>query len=336
MTKTSVGRDYPKWGIWPTGYFQTLNIPTGVCAYDSSKLNGGNALQICVELDNGESQAYQDDYTLVPADVDSNTAPPAGQDEFFIGSMGQTKAGQPGGADCYDGNGSCTNLYLYSMHPNFTGTGSTFTGSGLNNPIPVPAYTLLCPTLNFPHGNCIPQTGTMVGVQSLPHYTMYRFAYWNDGSTQHWFVNHVVQASQLQAGVRWYEFRAPAGVATLSSVTRYQSATFAPNSNHRWMGSIARDNSGDIALGYSESSTNTHPAIYITGQVPGSTMQQEIEVNPGNLDPGTSSQNWGDYSTMSIDPEDGCTFWYTSEYYGSDSLWHTQLTKFQFPRCTPY
>jgi hypothetical protein len=102
------------------------------------------------------------------------------------------------------------------------------------------------------------------------------------------------------------------------------------------MGSIARDNSGDIALGYSESSTNTHPAIYITGQVPGSTMQQEIEVNPGNLDPGTSSQNWGDYSTMSIDPEDGCTFWYTSEYYGSDSLWHTQLTKFQFPRCTPY
>lgn len=131
MSKTSVGEDYPKWGIWPTGYFQTVNgITAGVCAYDSSNLiQGRPALQICV-APNGQSQQYEDDYTLLPGDVDSKVPPPRGQDEFFIGSMGQGMGSA--GQACNTGElNACTTLYVYSMHPNFANPtgGSTFTGA---------------------------------------------------------------------------------------------------------------------------------------------------------------------------------------------------------------
>lgn len=131
--------------------------------------------------------------------------------------------------------------------------------------------------------------GSGMTLETLPHYSMYRFAYWNDVSgtfSQHWFVNHVVSApGSGVGGVRWYEFRAPAGAATLSNVSYYQSGTFAPlDGNYRWMGSIARDTSGDIALGYSESGNMIFPSIYLTGRIPSDqmgTMEQEIKLQAG-------------------------------------------------------
>src|SRR5262249_18523164 len=44
---------------------------------------------------------------------------------------------------------------------------------------------------------------------------------------------------------------------------------------------------------------------------------------------------WGDYSSMEIDPIDGCTFWFTNEYYATDSSfnWQTRIGSFQFPGC---
>ena len=49
-----------------------------------------------------------------------------------------------------------------------------------------------------------------------------------------------------------------------------------------------------------------------------------------------SSGRWGDYSSMSVDPVDDCTFWYTQEYYtaGADSAgWQTRIGSFTFPNC---
>jgi len=346
MTPTGLATDYPQWGIWPTGYFQTLNGQTGsvsaVCAYDSTSLvNGGTAQQICVPLYFSAGQPNCSDTYLLPGDVDSTVKPPAGQDEFFVGSAGQ---GQADNGECYNGNGNCTNLYLYSMHPDWNNYGNTVVqGCGLSNPIPVQPYELFCPGLS----GCVPQNSG-VSLEALGRYSMRRFAYWNDQSgifsKQHWFGNHVVKASAQQAGVQWYEFQAPSSKATISNVSLQQSGIFMPDGNYRWMGSIARDNFGDIALGYSESSTSIDPSIYLTGQMPGDTigtMEQEVELLPlqqqMNLGPSPVS-NWGDYSTMAIDPSDGCSFWYASEYYfNGDSNWHTWLTKFHFPmQCTPH
>jgi hypothetical protein len=329
--------DYPKWGIWPSGYFQTQNdydlsngdfLGAYVCAYNTTKLIVGDrtAEQICF-------QTTPNDYSLLPADIDSPTAPPANQDEFFIGS--------------YDVDPTQNHLYLYSMHPVFSNpTQSTFSGSGLANPITVPAYTPFCPVLASP---CIPQEGTVTKLDSLGDRLMYRFAYWDDGvlshvgpnagrlPSQHWYVNHVTTASGGQAGVRWYEFRAPVRTVTVSNVSLFQSGTFAPDLTNRWMASIAQDKMGDIAVGYSLASGTTYDSIAATGRVPTDPLgQMEAETS---LFAGTGSQGgsyrWGDYSSMAIDAVDGCTFWYAQEYYvaPATATWQTRLTSLKFSGC---
>ena len=327
--------DYPKWGIWPTGYFQTQNdtTPNGayegvqVCAYNSAKLIVGDrsAEQICF-------LTTSQDFSLLPADIDSPTPPPTNQDEFLIGS--------------YDVDQTQNHLYLYSMHPDYANPNqSTFTGSGLANPITVPMYTPYYPSLSNP---CIPQEGTVTKLDSLGDRLMYRFAYWDDeplahvGPTagfppsQHWYVNHVTTASGGQAGVRWYEFRAPVRTATISNVTLFQSGTFAPDSNNRWMGSIAQDKMGDVAVGYSIASATTYDSIAATGRVrtdPLGQMEAETLLVAGTGSQ-TASFRWGDYSSMAIDA-DGCTFWYAQEYYTipASTNWQTQLISFRFDSC---
>jgi hypothetical protein len=323
--------DYPKWGIWPGAYFQAENnayrtSPNGaersgayVCAYNSAKLIVGDqsAEQICF-------QNTTRDFTLLPGDVDSPTPPPANQDEFFIGA--------------YDVDPTMNHLYLYSMHPDFSNPSqSTFTGSGLADPITVPTYTPLCPNI---FEACVFQENG-IGVSSLGDRLMYRLAYWNDGPSssvgaQHWYVNHVTTASGGQAGERWYEFRAPVRTVTISDVSLYQSGTFAPDSNNRWMGSIAQDKMGDIALGYSLASHTVYDSIAATGRVPTDPLgQMEAETV---LVAGTGTQppysRWGDYSSMVIDA-DGCTFWYAQMYYtvpNSDD-WQTRIVSMKFNGC---
>jgi hypothetical protein len=285
-----------------------------------------SAEQICFQLS-------ASDWSLLPGDVDSPTPPPADQDEFFMGS--------------YDVDDTDTHVYIYSMHPDFANPSqSTFTGSGLADPITVPVYTPFCPDLeDFP---CIPQEGTNTKVYSLGDRLMYRLAYWDDGPlanvgthatrapAQHWYVNHVTTASGGQAGVRWYEFRAPVRTATIFDVTLFQSGTFTPDSNYRWMASMAQDKMGDIALGYSISSSIVYDSIGATGRVPSDPLGQMEAENL--LVAGSGTENgvggWGDYSSMAID-SDGCTFWYAQEYFVTPNTedWLTQLVSFKFSGC---
>jgi hypothetical protein len=350
-TLTNVGSDYPKWGIWPTGYFQTLNEPTGICAYNSANLfNGTGSKQVCIPLQYSQDQQYNNDYIILPADVDSKFSvapPPTGQDEFFIGSVGQ------GDPNCNNGTQNCNNLYLYSMHIDWNNPSEAcVVGKSLAAPITVPPYKLLCPNSMF--SNCIPQQGSGTQLEGLGRFAMYRFSYWNEGTggqqLQHWFVNHVVSqpinVNTSVAAERWYEFQAPsssaATISTLISRGYAQAATYMPgDTNHRWMGSIARDNSGNIALGYSESSSSMYPSMAIAIQLPTDSRNvlepQEVPLlSQAGLGPNpTPGQDWGDYSSLAIDA-DGCTFWYANEYYDSKSTWHTRLTKFQFALCTHY
>ena len=144
---------------------------------------------------------------------------------------------------------------------------------------------------------------------------MYRLAYRNFGSYQALLANHTVAigTSSAQTGIRWYELE-----NTGSGFGLYQQGTYAPDSNYRWMGSIAMDKSGDIGLGYSVSSSTMSPSIRYTGRVPSDALgQMESEIDVLSLaGVSTASQTntfrWGDYSSMAIDPTDDCTFWYTT------------------------
>jgi hypothetical protein len=227
-------------------------------------------------------------------------------------------------------------IYAYLFHVDFTHPSrSTFSGFGGTMPISVPIFTLSC---GGSGGNCVPQKDTGFKLDSLGDRLMYRLAYRNFGDHQTWLVSHDVTTPTGQVGVRWYEFRAP---ETDSVPTKYQSGTFAGppgDTNFRWMGSIAMDKMGDIALGYSISSKQVFPSINYTGQTVGDTlgtMESEATIINGTGSQRDTGSRWGDYTSMALDAADGCTFWYSNQYYTNTAAfaWSTQLASLRFPNC---
>ncbi|MGA3054005.1 MAG: hypothetical protein ABSD63_07340 [Candidatus Korobacteraceae bacterium] len=328
--------DYPKIGVWPTGYFQAHNnygvneggwVGPQVCAYNSAKLLLGDstAEQQCFQLTSGED-------SLLPGDLDSPTPPPAGQDEFYIGSVGDVDN---------------THLSVYSFHADFANpANSHVTGSGNSQLVSIASFTPACYSqLGTWGGDCVPQQGISDLLDSLGDRLMYRFAYYNDTSTfpnprQHWYVNFDVAVSGGQIGVRWMEFATPQTVVGPTALTIAQQGTYAPDTNWRWMGSVARDQNNDVLLGYSESSASMYPSIFLAGRTPADTLgtlENEIPVVAGTGSQPHTANRWGDYSAMQIDPVDDCTFWYTTEYYMVTQVfdWSTQIASAKFAGCPP-
>ncbi|HEV2202754.1 MAG TPA: hypothetical protein VGR73_23290 [Bryobacteraceae bacterium] len=302
--------DYPKLGVWPDAYYVSFNMFSGnsflggrACAFDSAAMRAGNpATQVCFQLGNAFGG-------LLPSDLDGSTAPPAGSPDFFV---------------AFDNNS--TSLDLWKFHVDFvTPANSTFLGP---TNIPVAAFSAACNG----GGTCIPQLNTTQQLDSLADRLMYRLAYRNFGDHEALVANHSVTAGG-SVGVRWYELRSPNGTPTV-----FQQGTFAPDSNYRWMGSIAMDQAGDIALGYSVSSSSMNPSIYYTGRVPGDalgTLEAENVITTGTGSQTGGLSRWGDYSAMAIDPSDDCTFFYTNEYLKTDGSfnWSTRIASFKFSGC---
>jgi hypothetical protein len=309
---TSIFYDYPKLGVWPDGYFLTAN------RFGTVSFQGASA--IALERDKmllGQAARFVEFKTtttygsLLPADFDGATQPPAGSPEF-IAEIGSTA------------------LHLWKFKVNWTNTASsTFTGPST---LTVAAYNVLCSTTR----NCVPQPGTSVKLDGLGDRLMHRLAYRNFGSFESLVVSHNVNAasSGTQAGVRWYEIRSPNGTPTI-----YQQGTYAPDATNRWLGSLAMDRDGNIALGYSASSTSIYPSIRYTGRLAsdalGTLPQGETTAMSGSGSQTGTGYRWGDYASMSVDPVDDCTFWFTTEYMPSTGTapWQTRITAFKFPSC---
>ena len=308
--------DYPKFGVWPDAYYSTYNLyrdPDSdqfvgrlVCAFDRAKmLSGAPAAQQCFNV-------LDDVSGLIPADLDGSLPPPEGDRVAVIG---------------FSASGSALMLYRFHVdwsNPNDTDLDSTS--------VPVAPFADACFTVR--QGLCIPQLGAgNFGLDSLGDRMMYRAAYRNLGQRQALIVNHSVAVNQV-SGIRWYEIRDPAGDPVL-----VQQGTYAPDSSFRWLGSAAMDRVGNIALGFSITSPTTRPGIGYTGHAaadpPGVMGQGELTAMIG---PGTQSgsSRWGDYSSMSVDPADECTFWYTNQYIGAEGgqyAWHTRVFNFQLAGC---
>jgi hypothetical protein len=173
---------------------------------------------------------------------------------------------------------------------------------------------------------------------------MWRLQYRNFGVYETLVTNHTipVDASGEHAGIRWYELRRYHG----KPWAIFQQGTFAPQDPaatsflHRWMGSIAMDKFGNMALGFSASSSTVFPSVRYVGRLVIDPLGQMPRGGAPDGDftmvAGEGSQaffRWGDYSSMSIDPEDGCTFWYTQEYIGAENIWRTRIGAFKLPPC---
>ena len=311
----NVFNDYPKLGVWPDAYYASYNLfsPTTfiaaeACAYNrSAMLAGTTAKAICFKNVN--------EFTFLPSDRNGATAPPAGEPNFFIGLF------------------STSTLHLFKFHVDFTTpSNSKFTGPVT---ISVTPFSVACAA--FTNLACIPQHGTSDQLDSLGDRLMFRLAYRNFGADESLVVNHAAKTSVAASGVRWYEIRSPNATPVV-----FQHGTLTSGSTSLWMGSIAMDKVGNMALGFSESSSSIHPKVAFTGRTPSDplgTMEGITVIFAGNGSQtggiANGGDRWGDYTDMVIDPSDDCSFWYVDQYIPANGNFnfHTRLASFKFSTC---
>lgn len=306
--------DYPKMGVWPDAYYITYNMfrngssfaGNRVCAFERAQmLVGGPARQACAST----STAH---HSLEPADLEGTTLPPAGSPNLLL-SMTSTQI----------------NFWRFAVNWG-AGTGT------LTGPTAVPgvaAYSRACGG-----GACVVQPGTTTRLDTLADRLMYRLSYRRFATHEAMVINHSV-TSGTGSGIRWYELRNAAGQSFASAApVLHQQGTFAPSNDFRWMGSAALDKTGGMAIGYNISSATITPSIryaYRGPADPAGTLGNETSVLTG---PGSQTGNlarWGDYSTISVDPVDGCTMVFTTQFIPANGSfnWSTFIHSFKLSTC---
>jgi hypothetical protein len=335
--------DYEKLSVWPDAYYMSSNeFPDGVAtssgagamAFERAKMLAGQPARV-VYFDEAANNPPGGQYIgQLPSDLDGSTAPPAGTPALFAEIDDATSVPPTDGTDGFA-------LRLWKFHVDWANpANSTFGNNGQ------PSYTLpvapyVRPQCVYGYGDCVPQKGGPQTLDVLGDRLMFRLSYRQFGTYGSLLLNHTVQAAG-KMGLRWYEVRVPKGGAP----SIYQQGTYAPddgtaNPLWRWMGSVAQDKKGDIAAGYSASGPNDFPSVRYTGRAAGDPLgqfTQAEQVGYTGTGPQTEVEGrWGDYSDLTVDPSDDCTFWYTQEYLGQDALvigtWRTRVVSFKFPSC---
>ena len=296
--------DYPHLGVWPDAYYMSTNDSGSThYAFEKARMLVGDPTARMITFHIGDSG-------LLPSDLDGYNPPPPGSPNYFL--------------EWY--NNSPGQLRLWKYHVDWTTpANSTFTG-----PVTIAVADF------DPNVGGIDQPGTSVRLDDLSDRLMYRVAYRNLGDHEALLANHTVRDSTTtKAGVRWYELRDPNGTPAV-----FQQGTYAPDATNRWMGSVAMDNQGNIAVGFSVSSSTLYPSIRYAGRLVSDPVGQ-LSQGENTLIAGTGSQTgsvarWGDYSDITVDPTDDCTFWYTTEYIQvtGERTWRTQIGSFKFPSCS--
>ena len=340
----SLFQDYPHFGLWPDAYYMSTHqfdpantdayAGAGAFAFERDKmLQGQPAQMVYFNVMNGAT-AFGGH---LAANVDGPALPPPGTPNYF--AEVDTAADMPPNAA----------LRIWKFHVDWaTPANSTFGANGQPNSItPITDFARPnCVAQNFT-AECVPQKGDPFQLDPIGDRLMARLVYRNFGDHESLLLTHTVvaDANTMQTGPRWYEVRNPGGTPVI-----YQQSTFGPlgptDLLYRWMGSIAMDGSGDIAIGYSTSSNADFPSIAYAGRVPTDTLstlgQGEAQMFAGSAPQhgelfAPSQGRWGDYSGLTVDPADDCTFWYTTEYYATideaQGTWHTRIGSFKFPSC---
>ena len=304
--------DYPKFGVWPDAYYMSMHMfasgsgnyaGIGAVAYNRTLMLAGNPSATMIMFTKPSSNEA---FGWLPSDCD-----------------GPFPTGNPPNYYLYSIAGASAHLGIYEFHVDWATTANSTYGNFLT--LPVNTYTANITGIRQPN--------TTVKVDPLNDRMMYRLQYRAFAGYSSMVCNNTVDVTTTIAGIRWYELR-----KTTGSWSIYQQATYAPSDNNsRWMGSIAMDSSGNMALGYSVSGTSTYPSIRYTGRMKNDALNQMTIAEKGIMNGGGSSTDatnhrWGDYSALSCDPVDRGTYWYTNEYFATTSAasWKTRIACFKW------
>lgn len=367
--------DYPKFGVWPDGIYLSTNefVATpatsfsfsfrgaSATAIDKWAMYAGqpaNAVKFFLPRATDDAESFH--FSLQPANWEGNKKPKVRgrtAPNIFIQNMdyetwGPISVVQPDG------------IYHWAYHANFRSPDkSTFVDLGL---IETPAFDSLGAFLYGAFGLEVQQPGGAQNLDTLGQFTMTNANYRSFGQYDA-IVGNVTTcllpngdlctdengdtSAGGQIAARWFELRRGNPGHRGAHNTGwylYQAGTYAPDLDGRWTGSATMDRKGNIALGYSVSSTTTYPSVRFAARKADDPMG--ILGTEQSCVEGTASQTavlssgpttrWGDYSTINVDPKDECTFWYTNEFYDSGvddcfpgGCWKTQICSFKMDNC---
>jgi hypothetical protein len=333
--------DYPKYGVWTDSYVMTtrdfgFDNKYGISVYGLEKnkmLNGQPARAVQFFLDSDVVPLNLIGDGLLPADIDGKQKPMRDAAIPIVGTQDDDWS--------YGATFDAVNIWDLRVKWRSTPTASLV----VNTQLPVNEFDS-----NYPCGpsrGCLPQPGITnpdqwLDILSYRQRPTWRLAYRNNKTHETLVTAQSVEASPEQAGMRWYEIR-----RTGTTYSVFQQGTYAPADGvDRWMGSIAQDKKGNMALGYSVvDAVSVKPGIRYTGRLAGDalgqmTLGEGVVINGTGVQTATNSR-WGDYTSMNIDPTDDCTFWYVNEYYAVDGgvppadtrPWQTRIASFKLPGC---
>lgn len=333
--------DYPHFGIWPDGYYMTVHNFTGgttwngsgVAAFNRTQMIAGNASPQMVQFESlySVNAPCSNNYGgLLPSTWDGPSLPPTGTPNPFVevDAADELCSGDP------------ASIKIWNFHVDWTTPANSYFGNASpgsagapNQVLSISNFSRECSSTR----NCVPQSGTVNGVDALGDRLMYKVHYRNFAGHDAIVFNHTADAGSGIAGIRWYQVYNP----TSSAATVNQAATYSPDTNYRWAASIAMDASEDIGMGFSRSSSSTFPSIYYAGRLvsdPLNNMSQGEAAMYTGTGSSTDSTNhrWGDYTSIAVDSSDQCTFWYVNQYFivNSASAWQTRIGSFKFPSCS--
>lgn len=335
--------DYPKYGVWTDSYVittrefgPTVEYGIGVYALEKNKMINGlpGARAVSFFLDgNAPGMLPLVGDGLLPGDIDGKQKPMLDTAIPIVGTQ------DDGGG--YGATFDALNIWDLKVKWRSTPVASL----ALNTQLPVAAFDSAFPCAPTSR-DCLPQPGITdpnqyLDILSYRQRPTFRLAYRNFKTYEAMVTNQSVEALPGVAGVRWYEIRRDAAGA----YSVFQQGTFAPSDGvHRWMGSIAQNKKGGMALGYSVvNGTTVYPGIRYTGRLSGDALGQ-MTLGEGTIINGsgvqtTTNSRWGDYTDMTVDPTDDCTFWYVNEYYAVSGTpadtrpWQTRIASFKLPGC---
>jgi hypothetical protein len=334
--------DYPKYGVWRDSYVittrefgPTVEYGIGVYGLEKNKMvNGQPARAVGYFIDGNDPDLLPlVGDGLLPADIDGKQKPKNAAAIPIVGT-------QDDGAG-YGATFDALNIWDFDVKWRSTPVSSLH----LAEQLPVASFDSIFPCAPTAR-DCLPQPGIVnpdqyLDILSYRQRPTWRLAYRNFKSHETMVTNQSVEAAPGVAGARWYEIRRNGA----GDYSLHQQGTYAPGDGvHRWMGSIAQDKKGDMALGYSVvNGTTVFPGIRYTGRLAGDplgqmTLGEGVVINGSGVQTSTNSR-WGDYTSMNIDPVDDCTFWYVNEYYtaagqaSSPVGWQTRIASFKLPGC---
>ncbi|MEO5948010.1 MAG: hypothetical protein ABIP79_14425, partial [Chitinophagaceae bacterium] len=326
--------DYPKFGMWPDGYYMTDNqfnqagdafLGGGYFAFDRLKMLAGDPTASYIYFDSCPTNAGCDIGGVLPADMDGLIPPAVGTPcpfAYFIAN----EYGDPS-----DG------LRIFDFHADFAVPANSTFSERVGSPLAVAAFDPRSRSGRADVNQPAPATTTH-RLDAMEDRLMFRLSYRNFGTSESLVANHTVNATSptlYKAGVRVYQLTraTPAAPFTIAEQQTFDGGI--ADLTNRWMGSAATNFQNDLAVGYSVSSTTVFPGIRYAAKLgtdaPGSGLAQgEQTIIDGAGSQTTTSGRWGDYSDLTVDPSDDCSFWYTQNYISTSGtgVWKTRIAKF--------